>query len=291
MLKEDGKLIGDFTLANLSREGRAPEWFLAGSGIAEQFHMRWFEKHLPDDGSVAIEALGLRRVGLSIAGPRARDVLAKVTRVDISNGAIPFMAIKAMDIGMSPCLVGRVSYTGDLGYEIWMAPEYQRSVFHALMEAGKEFGVTLFGSRALNSLRLEKGYGSWAREYRPIYGPLEAGLDRFVAYEKQTDFIGKAAALAERNDGGRFRLRTFVVDTDDADVIGDEAIWYGGNVVGWVTSGGYAHGSGFSVALGYVPKEIADEADGFEVELLGKRYRARIQSAPLFDANFERLRG
>jgi len=291
MLKADGKLIGDFTLANVSRDGRASEWFLAGSGIAEQFHMRWFEQHLPDDGSVAIEALGLRRVGLSIAGPKARDVLAKATRAAVSNAASPFMAIQSIDIGMSPCLVGRVSYTGDLGYEIWMAPEYQRSVFHALMEAGEEFGITLFGSRALNSLRLEKGYGSWAREYRPIYGPREAGLDRFIAYEKKADFIGKAAALAEHDGDGRFRLCTFVVDTDDADVIGDEAIWYGGNVVGWVTSGGYAHGSALSVALGYVPKEIADAPDGFEIELLGKRYPARIQSAPLFDANFERLRG
>ena len=120
-------------------------------------------------------------------------MLEKVTRTDVSNAAFPFMAIRGIDIGMAPCLVGRVSYTGDLGYEIWMAPEYQRSVFHALMAAGEEFGIAPFGSRALNALRLEKNYGSWAREYRPIYGPLEAGLDRFVAYGKEADFIGKAA--------------------------------------------------------------------------------------------------
>ena len=228
MLKEDGRLIGDFTLANISREGKSGEWLILGSGVAEQFHMRWFEKHLPDDGSVAIEALGLKRVGLSIAGPDARKVLEKVTRTDVSNAAFPFMAIKAIDIGMAPCIVGRVSYTGDLGYEIWMAPEYQRSVFHALMAAGEEFGIALFGSRALNALRLEKNYGSWAREYRPIYGPLEAGLDRFVAYGKEADFIGKAGALAEKQAGGKLRLRTFILDNDDADVIGDEAIWHDG---------------------------------------------------------------
>jgi dimethylglycine dehydrogenase len=291
MLKEDGRLIGDFTLANISRTGKSGEWLILGSGVAEQFHMRWFEKHLPDDGSVAIEALGLRRVGLSIAGPNARKLLEKVTRTDVSNAAFPFMAIRALDIGMAPCLVGRVSYTGDLGYEIWMAPEYQRSVFHTLMEAGEEFGIALFGSRALNALRLEKNYGSWAREYRPIYGPLEAGLDRFVAYGKEADFIGKAGALKERSEGGKLRLRTFVVDTQDADVIGDEAIWFDGAVKGWVTSGGYAHASKLSVALGYVPKEIADAADGFEIELLGKRHAARIQPTPLFDANLERMRG
>ncbi|TIS55409.1 MAG: FAD-dependent oxidoreductase [Mesorhizobium sp.] len=287
MLKGDGRLIGDFSLANLDNEG----WFLAGSGIAEQYHMRWFEAHLPQDGSVRIEALAAKLTGLSIAGPQARDVLAKVTRSDVSNAAFPFMAIGKMDIGMAPCLVGRVSYTGDLGYEIWVAPECQRAAFQALIAAGEEFSIGLFGSRALNALRLEKNYGSWAREYRPIYGPLEAGLDRFVAYGKEADFIGKEAALAERKQGGKLRLRAFVVDATDADVIGDEPIWYDGAVRGWVTSGGYAHHSKKSVAMGYVPKEIADEADGFQIELLGKRHAARIQPTPLFDANLERMRG
>jgi len=292
MLKEDGKLIGDFSLANLgSGHGGDREWFIAGSGVAEQYHMRWFERHLPGDGSVRIEALGLSRVGVSIAGPFARDVLAKVTRADVSSAAFKFMDIRPIDIGMAPCLVGRVSYTGDLGYEIWMAPEYQRHVFETLLSAGEEFGIGLFGSRALNALRLEKNYGSWAREYRPIYGPLEAGLDRFVAYSKPAEFIGKKAAAAERASGGKLRLRSFVVDAVDADVIGDEPIWHGGAVRGWVTSGGYAHHSGVSVAMGYVPKEIADESDGFEIEYLGRRHAARMQPVPLFDGNQERLRG
>jgi dimethylglycine dehydrogenase len=287
MLKEDGKLIGDFSLANLGNG----EWFIAGSGIAEQYHMRWFEKHLPKDGSVAIEALGAKLTGLAIAGPDARKLLERVTRPDVSAAAFKFMDIKKLDIGMAPCLVGRVSYTGDLGYEIWVEPEYQRAVFNTLMAAGDEFGIGLFGSRALNALRLEKNYGSWAREYRPIYGPLEAGLDRFVAYSKDADFIGKAAAIAEKRTGGKLRLRAFTMEAEDADVIGDEPIWFGGEVRGWVTSGGFAHGSKASVAMGYVPKEIADEASGFEIELLGKRHAARLQPAPLFDANLERMRG
>lgn len=291
MLKEDGKLIGDFTLANLASANGKEEWLIFGSGIAEQYHMRWFEQHLPADGSVQVEALGLARVGLSIAGPDARKVLEKLTRADVSNSAFPFMAIRNMDIGMAPCLVGRISYTGDLGYEIWMAPEYQRTVFHALMEAGAEFGIGLFGSRALNALRLEKNYGSWGREYRPIYGPLEAGLDRFVAYNKGADFIGKAGTAAERASGGKMRLRAFIMDAEDADVIGDEAIWHGGAVVGWITSGGYAHNAGKSIAMGYVPREVADETEGFEIELLGKRHKARLQPVALFDPELERMRG
>jgi dimethylglycine dehydrogenase len=287
MLKGDGKLIGDFSLANLGNG----EWFIAGSGIAEQYHMRWFEQHLPADGSVSLEAVGQKLTGLSIAGPKARELLSKVTHADVSPDAFKFMDIRKLDIGMAPCLVGRVSYTGDLGYEIWIEPEYQRHVFQVLLDAGEEFSLGLFGSRALNALRLEKNYGSWAREYRPIYGPLEAGLDRFVAYAKDANFIGKAAALSERKDGGKLRLRAFVMDAVDADVIGDEPIWFKDEVRGWVTSGGYAHGAKVSIAMGYVPKEIAEETDGFEIELLGKRHSARMQAAPLFDANQGRMRG
>lgn len=287
MLNEAGKLIGDFTLANLDDE----EFLLIGSGIAEDYHMRWFESLLPEDGSVTVNALNLGLVGLSIAGPKARDVLAKLTHLDVSNEAFPFMDIREMDLGMAPAIVGRVSYTGDLGYEIWMKPEYQRYLFEAIMAAGAEFGISLFGLRALNSLRLEKGFGSWSREYRPLYGPLEAGLSRFVALSKNVDFIGKEGAAREKAEGGAMRLCTFIIDARDADVIGDEPIFFGGEARGWVTSGGYAHASGKSVAVGYVPKEIADKEDGWSIELLGDMLSARLQPRPLFDAEGERMRG
>ena len=143
----------------------------------------------------------------------------------------------------------------------------------------------------MNALRLEKSFGSWAREYRPIYGPLDAGLNRFVAYDKDADFIGKEAARKARDDGGTLRLKTFVIDATDADVIGDEPIDLNGQTVGWVTSGGYAHASGESVAMGYVPKEVADSEDGRSVELLGERIAARPQNVALFDHNAERMRG
>jgi dimethylglycine dehydrogenase len=187
--------------------------------------------------------------------------------------------------------VGRVSYTGDLGYEIWCDPAVQLHLFEVLMREGSDLGLRLFGTRALNSLRLEKAYGSWAREYRPIYGPLEAGLTRFVAYDKTTNFIGKQAALSERASGGRLRLRCFVADTDNADAIGDEPIWFGDAVRGWATSGGFAHASGVSVVMGYVPKEIADESGPWSIEILGTRYPARLQARPLFDPDGQRLVG
>lgn len=286
MLKDDGKLIGDFTLAKLGEQ----DFLLIGSGIAEDYHMRWFEAHLPPDGAVSIRPLKLELVGLSIAGPKARDVLAALTHLDVGDSAFAFMDIRRMDLGMAPTIVGRVSYTGDLGYEIWMKPEYQRYLFDLILEKGAAFGIRLFGLRALNALRVEKSFGSWSREFRPLYGPLEAGLGRFVALGKPADFIGKAAATREKAEGGQLRLRTFLLETRDADVIGDEPIYFDGAVRGWVTSGGYAHASGVSVALGYVPKEIADEEAGWAIELLGEILPARLQPYPLFDANGERMR-
>ncbi|MBM4210308.1 MAG: glycine cleavage system protein T, partial [Gammaproteobacteria bacterium] len=285
MLKHDGKLIGDFTLANLGAEG----FMIIGSGIAEDYHMRWFQQHLPADGSVSINPLGTDLCGLAIAGPRAREVLAAVTTADLSPSAFRFMDIRRIPVGMASALVGRVSYTGDLGYELWCSPSCQRYIFEVLMKAGALHGIRLFGSRALNALRLEKAYGSWAREYRPIYGPLEAGLGRFVALDKEADFIGKEAARRERESGGRLRLRCFIVDAANADVIGDEPIWRDGQVCGWVTSGGYAHGSKLSVAMGYVPREVADELDGWSIEILGKMQSARLQSTPLFDPEGTRM--
>jgi dimethylglycine dehydrogenase len=239
---------------------------------------------------VELKALGLSLLGLSIAGPNARKLLEKLTHQDVSAVVFPFMSIRRMDLGMAPAIVGRVSYTGDLGYEIWMKPEHQRYLFDLLMEAGAEFGIRLFGLRALNALRLDKSYGSWAREYRPLYGPLEAGLGRFVALSKEADFIGKTAAAKEKAEGGALRLRTFILAARDADVIGDEPIYHNGAVCGWVTSGGYAHASGVSVAVGYVPKEIADEAQGWSIELLGEILSATPQSQPLFDVEGARMR-
>ena len=138
-------------------------------------------------------------------------------------------------------------------------------------------------------MRLEKSFGTWAREYRPIYGPYEAGLGRFVDLKKD-DFIGRAGAAAEKESGGKLRLIAFTVDAKDADAIGDEPIWHDGKVVGWVTSGGYAHWSKASVALGYVPKELAGETSGFEIEIIGERRKATPIAKPLFDPEGTKMR-
>ncbi|SDF43689.1 dimethylglycine dehydrogenase [Limimonas halophila] len=287
MLNPAGTLKGDFTLARLG-----PEHFVIfGAGAAQDHHMRWFRAQQPAGGGVEITSHGLDWVGLSLAGPRARAVLQSVTDADVSNDAFRFLGIQAMDLGMIPALVGRVSFTGELGYEIWVKPEYQNALFDLLMEAGAAHGLRLFGGRALNSLRLEKSFGSWATEYRPVYGPAEAGMSPFVALSKG-DFIGREGARREQAEGPKRQLITLTVDADGADPGGDEPITHDGTVVGWVTSGGYAHTAGTAVALGYVAADHAgDTRDGaYSVEILGEQRPATLQPKPLVDPEGTRLR-
>jgi dimethylglycine dehydrogenase len=286
MLNEAGKLIGDFTVAKADDE----RFYIFGSGVAENYHMRWFLDHLPDDGSVEIHALGTHLCGLSIAGPKSRELLSRLTIEDVSNTALPFLSFREWDIAMAPAKVGRISFTGDLGYEIWVTPDYLIRLHDKIVEAGADLGLRHVGGRALMSLRLEKNWGTWAREYRPIYGPYEAQMGRFISLKKNA-FIGHEAARREKQDGGDRALTVFTVDTRDVDVIGDEPIWHDGKVVGWITSGGYAHYVQKSVAMGYVPAAIAGENDGFEIEIIGERHKATPQREPLFDAQAERMRG
>jgi len=191
---------------------------------------------------------------------------------------------------MVPAMVGRISFTGDLGYEIWVSPDYLAALYDLLTLAGEDLGLRPFGGRALNSLRLEKNWGIWAREYRPIYTPWEAGLDRFVSLQKP-DFIGREAAVRARDEGPRYHLATLVVDATDADVIGDDPIFRDGTVVGWATSGGYAHASEKSVALGYIKAEHFDVQADYAIEIIGDARPARVQPEPLFDSQAERMRG
>jgi dimethylglycine dehydrogenase len=199
-----------------------------------------------------------------------------------------------MHLGMVPAKVGRISFTGDLGYELWVGFDYQLALFDLIVKSGEGLGLGLFGNRAQNALRLEKSFGTWAREYRPIYGPYEAGLGRFVALGKG-DFIGRDAALKEKETGPKRRLVTLVVDavagSQGADVIGDEPVWHDGKVAGWVTSGAYSHHVGKSVALAYVPTQLERANSGFEVEVLGIKRNATIAPEPLFDPKGERMRG
>ena len=289
MLNPEGKIVGEFSVSRIGEE----EFFLFGSQAAEVHHPRWFIAHLPKDSAIRFENLSLSMVGLTVAGPRSRDLLQKLTDTSLATKDFPFMAFRRVNIGMAPVWLSRMTYTGDLGYEMWIAPEYQRYLFDLIMEAGKEYDMRLFGFRALITMRLEKNFGTWFREYRPIYTPLEAGMERAMKFDH--DFIGRAAVEAEMKNGGpKRKLVMFKVDVDPerpADVIGDEPVWHNGNVVGWITSGGYAHYSGVSLAMGYIPTELAAEGTtGFEIEIIGKLRPATLQLEPVLDPSGSRMR-
>jgi dimethylglycine dehydrogenase len=260
-----------------------------GTGAAERWYERWFDAHLPVDGSARYRSLGPNLCGLSIAGPAARDLLADVTAADVSGDALRFLDVRRMAVEAVPVVLGRISFTGDLGYELWVEPASQQRLFDVLRRAGERHGLRLFGARALDSLRLEKSFGAWATEFRPIYDPYEAGLDAFVKPDKG-DFIGRDAVKVLGDEGPARRLVTFTVDAVDADVIGDEPIWHDGQVVGRVTSGGYAHASRASVALGYVPAPLAEADRGFQIEVVGVRLDATRLDACLLDPTGARMR-
>ena len=283
MLSPKGKLIGDFTVSCLSET----DFQLTASYGAQDYHMRWFLQNL--DGDVRVENVSDRITGFQIAGPKARDVLAACTRSDISD--MRFMDVRPMIIGMTQCTVQRVSYTGDLGYEIYCDPMDQRALWSTLWTAGQEHGMKPFGMRAMMSLRLDKFFGSWMREFSPDYTPCETGMDRFIAWGKNADFIGRAAAEAEHAAGATRQLVNFIVDADDADVVAYEPVWIDGTVQGFCTSGGYSHYAEKSVAYALIPRALVKDGLSVEIEILGKMHKAVLVSQPLFDGDGARMRG
>ena len=274
MLAPSGKLVGDFTVSCV-REG---EFMVTASYGAQGWHARWFDRHA--EAGVRVENVSDSRTGFQIAGPRATELLARVARGPVD---LRFMDCRRMTIGMADCLVQRVSYTADLGYEVYCSHMVLRHLWTVLSEAGRDLGLAPFGMRAMMSLRLDKWFGSWGREFTPDYTPAETGLDRFVRFNKPVDFIGKAAAAAEKASGPKKRLASFVVDALDADVVAWEPIWLDGSVVGWCTSGGFSHWTGQSVAQGFLPPERIEDGLAVEIEVLGERRPARVHLAPLWD--------
>ncbi|MEX0281466.1 MAG: FAD-dependent oxidoreductase [Arenibacterium sp.] len=283
MLSPKGKLIGDFTMSGLSET----EFQLTASYGSQAFHYRWFQQHQEDD--VTIENISDKRNGFQIAGPNAAKVLAACTRTDIRD--FKFLDVRRMTVGMTDCIVQRVSYTGDLGYEIYCDPMAQRQLWHTLWYAGQGYDIIPFGMRAMMSLRLDKFFGSWLSEFSPDYTAAETGLDRFISFKKNVDFIGRAAAEAERASGPKRRLNAFIVQADDADVQGYEPIWLNGEVQGFCTSGGYSHHAGVSVAQGFLPTESIRDGLEVEIEILGQMRNAKLVTTPLFDADGGRMRG
>ncbi len=285
MLAPSGKLMGDFTITCL-----APERFwLVASYYLQEWHQRWFHQHKPAHG-VEIENLSESWLGFSLSGPRSRAILARLTREDVSDAALPFFACRAMDIGFTQAIVARLSLTGELGFEITVPALQQRALWQRLLEQGTPLGMRPIGTRAQDSLRLEKGYGVWSLEYTQSYTPAMAGLDRYIDYAKG-EFIGRGAALRDRESASAVQLVLLSVDAADADASGFEPIFCGERRVGFVTSGAYGHHVKHSLALAYVDRSVLEGRDAVEVQVLGERRAARILAEPPYDPRGLRQRG
>jgi len=283
MLLPNGRLFGDLTVSRLADD----HFLLLGSGAAQDMHRRWFEGAL-DGERVAYRNVSDQLHGFAIAGPRSRDLLARVCREDVSADTLKFRDVRRSFVAGVPAYLLRLSFSGELGYEIYCEPQYQLALWERLEAQGRDLGLRIYGARTLMSLRLEKGWGVWTLDYRPDFNSVESGLDVFIDWKR--DFIGKEAALAHRAAGPTRRLVTLVVDIHDRDVVGDEAIRAGDTCVGHVTSGGYGHHVGHSLAMGYVSHEFAMDGTALQIEIDGRWRDARVTAAPLHDPAGQRMR-
>ncbi len=285
MLSRKGRIIGDFTVSKIGEQ----DFLLLGAGTMQHPHRRWMTSHLPRSG-VTLENHSSSWTGLMIAGPNARDVLSRLSDADVSNTGLPFLNARRLELdGAAQSIVVRVSFTGELGFEIYTPAHYQRPLWDALTGAGADFGLAPAGTRALMSLRLEKSFPSWGLELSPDYSPAEPGMDRFVNWNN-TAFVGRDMALAARDAGPCERFSTFVVDADDADCTGGEPVFRDGEYVGYVTSGGYGYSVGESLALGYVFPQAFDDGAAVEIEINGDLRPARISARPRYDHDGARMR-
>jgi len=284
MLNPAGRIVGDLSIACLADD----RFLIVGSGFAEEFHLRWFSASEPPP-DVSVRSAASTLCGFSIAGPRSRELLQKLVRLDLSAGAFKLFDVQQTAVGFAPAILTRAGFTGELGYEVWITPDYFATLYYDILAAGHDLGLTHFGGRALSSLRLEKAYGSFNRDFRPDHTPGETGLDRFVDFSKPA-FTGRSAALAERALGAKRRFVVMEVAEADAEVVGYESIMKEGAAVGYVTSGAYGHCVDRSLAAGYVPAELARDGARFEIDILGEMRTATVRLQALYDPQGLRLR-
>ncbi len=285
LLDGGGGIQADLTVTRL-----APSTFMLVTGTAFGNHdAAWLRSHLPDDGSVMIRDITAGRVCFGLWGPRARDILSFVTRDDVSDDGFPFLTAREISVGYVPVLALRVTYVGELGWELYAHAEYGRSLWDTLWAAGRPHGMLAAGYRAIDALRIEKGYRVWSSDITPDETPLDAGLGFAVAFDKG-DFLGRDALLAANAAGPRKRLRCLVLDDPRAVCLGNEPVRVDDAVVGRVTSGGYGFAVQRSIAYAYLPPDRAAPGTRGEVEVFGRWVGFEVVREPLYDPDNARIR-
>ncbi|MGR3493080.1 MAG: GcvT family protein [Shimia sp.] len=283
MLSPEGKLKGDLTVFNWG-DGT---WWIMGSYYLREWHMRWFDDHM--GAGVAVRDLSDAVTGFSLSGPNSRKVLEAVT--DGPIGDLPFMGCGTFDIGMLRCKVGRLSVSGELGYEIHCSAAEHITLRETLLEAGAAHGIREIGFNALLSLRLEKSFGIWSAEFTQAYTPAQTGMDRWIDWSKG-DFIGRAAVEAERASNAPSQVvATLQIDSTDADASGFEPVWHDGTLAGFVTSGGYGHTMKQSLAMAMIDAEKSTVGTELTVHVVGKECPARVIANSPYDPSGQAMRG
>jgi glycine cleavage system T protein len=287
LLNRRGGIECDLTVTRVTADR-----FLMITGTAVGQHdLGWLRRHLPDDGSVLLNDITSGRVCFALWGPRARDILASVARDDVSNDAFPYLTARAITVGSVPVYALRVTYVGELGWELYAHTEYGLTLWRTLWEAGVSHGMVAGGYRAIDALRLEKGYRVWSSDITPDETPFEAGLGFAVALDKETEFIGRDALIAAKAAGPRKRLRCLVLDDPRSVCLGNEPVRVDGEVVGRVTSGGYGFAVERSIAYAYLPPDRAAIGTRGEVEVFGEWVGFEVAREPLYDPDGARIRG
>jgi 4-methylaminobutanoate oxidase (formaldehyde-forming) len=286
MLNRRGGIECDFTVARLGEE-----LFSIVTGTAFGNHDReWIRKHLPDDGGVRVRDVTAAWSCFGIWGPRARDVLAPLTPADLSNDGFPYMSVREITVGGAPVRALRVTYVGELGWELYCPTEYGLGLWRRLWEAGREHGLVAGGYRAIDSMRLEKGYRVWGADITPDETPYEGGVGFCVKLDKEGGFIGREALVEAKERGPRTHLRCLVLADPRSVALGNEPVRVGGEIVGRVTTGGYGYTVARSIAYAYLPPAHSEPGTEVDVEIFGDWVRGEVAAEPLFDPKGERIR-
>jgi len=280
-----GGIEADITISRV-----AVDRFFVITGAAFGVHdFIWLKKHLPGDGSVSLRDVTSSFAMINVCGPLSRELLMRLSDNDFSNEGFAFGQCREVVIGYAPVLALRVTYIGELGYELYMPPEYAAHLYESLWEKGRDLGIRNAGYRAIDSLRLEKGYCYWGAEVSPDYSPYDAGIGFAVDLDKGA-FKGREALLKIRQGGPKWKLRTFTLDHDRPIMLsGGETITRRGKVIGAVSSGGYGHTVGKTIALGYLPASEADHQEGFAIEVFGEAIPATRFMKALYDPDRSKI--
>ena len=291
MLNERGGIVSDLTVNRISED----TYMIVTSAGSVTRDYTWMRRHIPDDARATLTDVSSSYAVLSVMGPRSRDLLSRLTDADLSNDAFPFLTSKEIYLGYAPVRASRITYVGELGWELYIPSEFACNVYESIVREGGEFGLMHAGYHALDSLRLEKAYRSWGHDITSVDTPLEAGLKFAVAFDKGVDFIGKDALLRQREKGLEKRLAIFVLEDPEPLLLGDEPIYRDGVIVGRTTSGNYGHALERSVAMGYLENEEGAtpgwiRSGSYEIEVATERFSANVRLSPPYDPKGEKIK-